>query len=81
MSSTMRNLLGAFLRLYARREASTRLLFATPSGERHETRDARRGDAGGERRAGRLLPRRRSARPRHRRQRRSPPAPRCWCSV
>jgi len=36
MSSTMRNLLGAFLRLYARREASTRLLFATPSGERHE---------------------------------------------
>ena len=36
MSSTMRNLLGAFLRLYARREASIRLLFATPSGERHE---------------------------------------------
>jgi DNA-binding transcriptional MerR regulator/methylmalonyl-CoA mutase cobalamin-binding subunit len=36
MSSTMRNLLGAFLRLYARREASTRLLFATPSNERHE---------------------------------------------
>jgi len=36
MSSTMRNLLGAFLRLYARREASVRLLFATPSGERHE---------------------------------------------
>jgi hypothetical protein len=34
MSSTMRNLLGAFLRLYARREASVRLLFATPSGER-----------------------------------------------
>jgi hypothetical protein len=36
MSSTMRNLLGAFLRLYARREASLRLLFATPTGERHE---------------------------------------------
>jgi len=36
MSATMRNLLGAFLRLYARREASVRLLFATPSGERHE---------------------------------------------
>jgi DNA-binding transcriptional MerR regulator len=36
MSSTMRNLLGAFLRLYARREAPVRLLFATPSGERHE---------------------------------------------
>ena len=36
MSSTIRSLLGAFLRLYARREASTRLLFATPSGERHE---------------------------------------------
>jgi MerR family transcriptional regulator, light-induced transcriptional regulator len=36
MSSTMRNLLGAFLRLYARREASIRLLFATPSNERHE---------------------------------------------
>ena len=36
MSSTMRNLLGAFLRLYARRQTSVRLLFATPSGERHE---------------------------------------------
>ena len=36
MSSTMRNLLGAFLRLYARPTASARLLFATPSGERHE---------------------------------------------
>ena len=36
MSSTMRSLLGAFLRLYARRETSVRLLFATPSGERHE---------------------------------------------
>ena len=36
MSSTMRNLLGAFLRLYARRDAAVRLLFATPSGERHE---------------------------------------------
>ncbi len=36
MSSTMRNLLGAFLRLYARRDTAIRLLFATPSGERHE---------------------------------------------
>jgi DNA-binding transcriptional MerR regulator len=36
MSSTMRNLLGAFLRVYARREAAVRLLFATPTGERHE---------------------------------------------
>ena len=36
MSSTMRNLLGAFLRLYARRATTVRLLFATPSGERHE---------------------------------------------
>jgi DNA-binding transcriptional MerR regulator/methylmalonyl-CoA mutase cobalamin-binding subunit len=36
MSSTMRNLLGAFLRLYGRREASVRLVFATPSHERHE---------------------------------------------
>ena len=36
MSSTMRNLLGTFLRLYARQQASVRLLFATPSGERHE---------------------------------------------
>ena len=36
MSSTMRNILGSFLRLYARPEVSTRLLFATLSGERHE---------------------------------------------
>ena len=36
MSSAMRNLLGAFLRVYARRAASARLLFATPAGERHE---------------------------------------------
>ena len=36
MSSTMRNILGSFLRLYARPEASTRLLFATLAGERHE---------------------------------------------
>jgi MerR family transcriptional regulator, light-induced transcriptional regulator len=36
MSSTMRNLLGTFLRLFARRDATVRLLFATPSGERHE---------------------------------------------
>ena len=36
MSSTMRNLLGSFLRLYARPEATARLLFATLAGERHE---------------------------------------------
>jgi MerR family transcriptional regulator, light-induced transcriptional regulator len=36
MSSTMRNILGSFLRLYAHPEVSTRLLFATPAGERHE---------------------------------------------
>ena len=36
MSSTMRNILGSFLRLYARPDASTRLLFATLAGERHE---------------------------------------------
>jgi DNA-binding transcriptional MerR regulator/methylmalonyl-CoA mutase cobalamin-binding subunit len=36
MSATMRNILGSFLRLYARPEASPRLLFATLAGERHE---------------------------------------------
>jgi methanogenic corrinoid protein MtbC1 len=36
MSSTMRNILGSFLRLYARPDVWTRLLFATPAGERHE---------------------------------------------
>ena len=36
MSSTMRNILGSFLRLYSRPEASPRLLFATLAGERHE---------------------------------------------
>jgi methylmalonyl-CoA mutase cobalamin-binding subunit len=36
MSSTMRNVLGSFLRLYARPEASPRVLFATLAGERHE---------------------------------------------
>jgi hypothetical protein len=36
ISSTMRNILGSFLRLYSRRDAPVRLLFATPSGERHE---------------------------------------------
>ena len=36
MSSTMRNLLGAFLRLYGRRDATVRLVFATPANERHE---------------------------------------------
>ena len=36
MSSTMRSVLGSFLRLYARPDAAVRLLFATPSGDRHE---------------------------------------------
>jgi MerR family transcriptional regulator, light-induced transcriptional regulator len=36
MSSTIRNILGSFLRLYARPQVSTRLLFATLAGERHE---------------------------------------------
>ena len=36
MSSTMRSILGSFLRLYARPGATPRLLFATPAGERHE---------------------------------------------
>jgi DNA-binding transcriptional MerR regulator/methylmalonyl-CoA mutase cobalamin-binding subunit len=36
ISSTMRNILGSFLRLYARPAVSTRLLFATLAGERHE---------------------------------------------
>jgi len=36
MSSTMRNILGSFVRLYARPGVPTRLLFATVAGERHE---------------------------------------------
>jgi DNA-binding transcriptional MerR regulator/methylmalonyl-CoA mutase cobalamin-binding subunit len=36
VSNTARNLLGSFLRLHADRDAAVRLLFATPSGERHE---------------------------------------------
>jgi methanogenic corrinoid protein MtbC1 len=36
LSSTMRHLLGSFLRLYSRRDVPVRLLFATPSGDRHE---------------------------------------------
>jgi len=36
MSSAIRNILGSFLRLYARPDVSVRLVFATPSGERHE---------------------------------------------
>ena len=36
MSSTVRHILGSFLRLYAQRDAKVRLLFATPSGDRHE---------------------------------------------
>jgi len=36
VSSTIRNILGSFLRLHARRDGPARLLFATPSGDRHE---------------------------------------------
>ena len=36
MSSTMRNILGSFLRVYARPNVQARLLFATPAGDRHE---------------------------------------------
>jgi DNA-binding transcriptional MerR regulator/methylmalonyl-CoA mutase cobalamin-binding subunit len=36
MSSTIRNILGSFLRLHARQDTTARLLFATPSGDRHE---------------------------------------------
>jgi DNA-binding transcriptional MerR regulator len=36
MSFTIRSLLGAFLRLYARQDAPARLVFATPAGEHHE---------------------------------------------
>ncbi len=36
ISSTIRNILGSFLRLNARADVPARLLFATPSGDRHE---------------------------------------------
>jgi methanogenic corrinoid protein MtbC1 len=36
MSSAVRSLLGSFLRIHARPNVPTRLLFATPAGERHE---------------------------------------------
>lgn len=36
VSATMRHLMGTFLRLYVRQRGATRLLFATPSGDRHE---------------------------------------------
>ena len=36
MSSTVRHILGSFLRLYAQPDATVRLVFATPSGDRHE---------------------------------------------
>jgi MerR family transcriptional regulator, light-induced transcriptional regulator len=36
MSAAIRHLLGSFLRLHARPERGVRLLFATPSGDRHE---------------------------------------------
>jgi DNA-binding transcriptional MerR regulator len=36
MSSTIRNILGSFLRLYTRPDVPVRLLFATISGDRHE---------------------------------------------
>jgi cobalamin-dependent methionine synthase I len=36
MSATIRNILGSFLRLHGRPDQAARLLFATPSGDRHE---------------------------------------------
>jgi MerR family transcriptional regulator, light-induced transcriptional regulator len=36
MSSAVRNLLGSFLRLHARRDVPAQLVFATPMGDRHE---------------------------------------------
>ena len=69
ISSTMRNILGSFLRLYARPAVSTRLLFATLAGERHEIAHARRGDARRQQRVGRRVSRRRSSGARNRRQR------------
>ena len=36
MSSTVQNIVGSFLRLYAHPDVSMRLLFATPAGEHHE---------------------------------------------
>ena len=36
ISSTVRHILGSFLRLYAQPDAKVRLVFATPSGDRHE---------------------------------------------
>jgi len=36
ISSTVRSILGSFLRVYARPGVPTQLLFATPAGERHE---------------------------------------------
>ena len=36
LSGAVRNLLGAMVRMYSRNEVTRRLLFATPSGERHE---------------------------------------------
>ncbi len=36
LSSTVRHILGSFLRLYSQPDAKVRLLFATPPGDRHE---------------------------------------------
>ena len=36
LSGAVRSLLGAMVRMYSKNEVSRRLLFATPSGERHE---------------------------------------------
>ena len=36
LSATMRSLLGSFLRIHVRRDAPVRLLYTTPSGDRHE---------------------------------------------
>ena len=70
MSSTMRNILGSFLRLYARPEASpARLLFATPVRRAPRDRHAWRRDARRQQRPGRRVSRSRSSGARNRRQR------------
>jgi DNA-binding transcriptional MerR regulator len=78
ISSALRNLLGALVRLYAREQAVRRLLFATPSGERHEfgiLAAAMRTHGCRRRRAGRRPTRRARAPQAARIRRRSSPRP------
>ena len=72
-------ILGAFLRLYARREASARLLLATPSGERHEIGTL--GAAMLAASSGLGVPISAPICRRANRRQREPAAPRCWCSA